>query len=108
MYGAGTKLLLATHSGVDCFLLDDEIGHFILSHPNLRVPATGQEYSVNEVGISSMCVHMHSCMHVHPPYRLHAHTHTHAHTLSLFLSLSLSLSLTHTMYHVHTGQPGAL
>jgi fructose-1,6-bisphosphatase len=49
MYGAGTKLILATRNGVDSFQLDDELGHFVLSRPNLQVSAAGQEYSVNEV-----------------------------------------------------------
>lgn len=49
MYGAGTKLILATDKGVNAFQLDDELGHFVLLNPDLRVPCSGNEYSVNEV-----------------------------------------------------------
>ncbi|MGH8921609.1 MAG: class 1 fructose-bisphosphatase, partial [Actinomycetes bacterium] len=38
LYGPATMLVLTTGSGVDGFTLDREIGAFILTHPQMRVP----------------------------------------------------------------------
>lgn len=48
LYGPSTVFVLSTGHGVDCFTLDPNIGEFFLSHPNLRVPARGAQYSCNE------------------------------------------------------------
>ncbi|OMJ72461.1 hypothetical protein SteCoe_29090 [Stentor coeruleus] len=49
IYGSSTQLVIATKEGkVDCFTLDNSIGDFILTHPNLRIPKKGNIYSVNE------------------------------------------------------------
>jgi len=49
IYGSSTQLVLATKLGkVDCFTLDNSIGDFILTHPNIRIPNRGNIYSINE------------------------------------------------------------
>jgi fructose-1,6-bisphosphatase I len=49
IYGSSTQMVLATREGkVDCFTLDNSIGDFILTHPNLKIPKKGNIYSVNE------------------------------------------------------------
>eukprot|EP00163_Fabomonas_tropica_P009813 TRINITY_DN1970_c0_g1_i1.p1 TRINITY_DN1970_c0_g1~~TRINITY_DN1970_c0_g1_i1.p1 ORF type:complete len:348 (-),score=101.79 TRINITY_DN1970_c0_g1_i1:62-1066(-) len=50
MYGSSTVLVLTTGNGVNGFTLDTEIGEFVLTHPNIRIPDNGGKtiYSVNE------------------------------------------------------------
>jgi fructose-1,6-bisphosphatase I len=49
LYGASTMMVYATAGGgVHGFTLDPAIGEFLLSHPNLRFPATPKYYSVNQ------------------------------------------------------------
>jgi fructose-1,6-bisphosphatase I len=49
LYGSATMLVYTTGAGVHGFTLDPSIGEFLLSHPNMRLPATPQRiYSVNE------------------------------------------------------------
>ncbi|CCH58604.1 hypothetical protein TBLA_0A08140 [Henningerozyma blattae CBS 6284] len=48
MYGASTHLVLTTGSGVDGFTLDNNLGEFILTHPDLKVPVQRSIYSINE------------------------------------------------------------
>lgn len=52
IYGSSTMLVYTTGSGVNGFTLDPSIGEFCLSHPNLRVPANGKIYSLNEGNIA--------------------------------------------------------
>lgn len=40
--------MLTTGNGVNGFTLDQGIGEFVLTHPNMRVPKRGKIYSVNE------------------------------------------------------------
>ncbi|RKP06723.1 fructose-1,6-bisphosphatase class 1/Sedoheputulose-1,7-bisphosphatase [Thamnocephalis sphaerospora] len=47
-YGSMCNLMLTTGNGVDGYTLDSSIGEFILTHPNIRIPARGKIYSVNE------------------------------------------------------------
>ena len=47
IYGPATMLVLSTGCGVNGFTLDKEIGEFMLTHPNLRVPATTAEFAIN-------------------------------------------------------------
>ena len=47
-YGSSTMLVYTTGNGVNGFTLDPEIGEFMLSHPQIRVPDTAKMYSVNE------------------------------------------------------------
>ncbi|MEK7715685.1 MAG: class 1 fructose-bisphosphatase [candidate division NC10 bacterium] len=48
MYGPATLLVLTTGDGVDGFTLGPTIGEFVRSHHQIRIPARGRVYSVNE------------------------------------------------------------
>lgn len=48
MYGSSANIVLSTGSGVDGFTLDNSVGEFILTHPNIQVPSRGKIYSINE------------------------------------------------------------
>lgn len=48
VYGSSTMLVYTTGRGVNGFTLDPSVGLFILSHPDIRYPETGNIYSVNE------------------------------------------------------------
>lgn len=48
MYGSSTHLVLTLGDGVDGFTLDTNLGEFILTHPNLRIPPQKAIYSINE------------------------------------------------------------
>lgn len=47
IYGSSTMLVYATRRGVNGFTLDQSIGEFTLSHPDIQCPDTGKIYSVN-------------------------------------------------------------
>lgn len=47
LYGASTMLVYSSGQGVHGFTLNPELGEFILSHPNLRLPDPPKYYSVN-------------------------------------------------------------
>jgi fructose-1,6-bisphosphatase I len=47
IYGSSTIMVYATRRGVNGFTLDQSIGEFSLSHPNIKCPETGKFYSVN-------------------------------------------------------------
>lgn len=47
VYGSSTMLVYATRRGVNGFTLDQSIGEFCLSHPDIRCPEFGRIYSVN-------------------------------------------------------------
>ncbi|HEX8387302.1 MAG TPA: class 1 fructose-bisphosphatase, partial [Rubricoccaceae bacterium] len=53
IYGSSTMLVYTTGAGVNGFTLDPSIGEFLLSHPDIRTPETGQMYSVNEGNYNS-------------------------------------------------------
>ncbi|EST05488.1 Fructose-1,6-bisphosphatase class 1/Sedoheputulose-1,7-bisphosphatase [Kalmanozyma brasiliensis GHG001] len=48
MYGSSANLVLTTGNGVNGYTLDNQIGEFILTHPNIRLPSRGKIYSINE------------------------------------------------------------
>lgn len=48
IYGSSTMMVYTTGHGVNGFTLDPSIGEFCLSHPDLKIPAEGNIYSVNE------------------------------------------------------------
>ncbi|MEY4933750.1 MAG: hypothetical protein RIS64_109 [Bacteroidota bacterium] len=48
IYGTSTILIYTTGNGVNGFTLDPGIGEFCLSHKNIRIPKSGQYYSVNQ------------------------------------------------------------
>jgi fructose-1,6-bisphosphatase len=47
LYGPSTVLILTTGDGVDGFTLDRDIGAFVLTHPNMRIPAETGEFAIN-------------------------------------------------------------
>lgn len=47
IYGSSTILVYATKRGVNGFTLDQSIGEFSLSHPNIQCPDSGRIYSIN-------------------------------------------------------------
>jgi fructose-1,6-bisphosphatase I len=48
VYGSSTMLVYTTGNGVNGFTLDPSIGEFCLSHPDMRIPKSGNVYSVNQ------------------------------------------------------------
>jgi len=47
IYGPTTMLVLTLGRGVHGFTLDREIGEFILTHPDMRVPEEASEFAIN-------------------------------------------------------------
>lgn len=54
LYGSSTMLVYSAGNGVHGFTLDPAIGAFVLSHENMRMPAQGNYYSVNEAHFDAM------------------------------------------------------
>lgn len=48
LYGTSTILVYSTGHGVNGFTLDPSIGEFCLSHRDIKIPAKGNYYSVNQ------------------------------------------------------------
>ncbi|ORY32572.1 putative fructose-bisphosphatase [Naematelia encephala] len=48
MYGSSCNLVLSTGQGVHGFTLDEALGEFILTHPDITIPDRGKIYSFNE------------------------------------------------------------
>jgi fructose-1,6-bisphosphatase I len=48
VYGSSTIFVYSVGNGVHGFTLDPAVGAYVLSHPNMRMPAQGKYYSVNE------------------------------------------------------------
>jgi fructose-1,6-bisphosphatase I len=48
MYSVSTMLVYTTGHGVHGFTLDPTIGEFLLSHPDIQIPARPKYYSVNQ------------------------------------------------------------
>lgn len=47
LYGPVTMLVLSVGNGVAGFTLDQDLGEFKLTHPNITVPADTQEFAIN-------------------------------------------------------------
>lgn len=47
IYGSSTMYVYATKRGVNGFTLDQAVGEFCLSHPDIKCPPSGKVYSVN-------------------------------------------------------------
>lgn len=47
IYGASTMLVMTTGRGVNGFTLDQNVGEFMLTHPNMRIPAETNEFAIN-------------------------------------------------------------
>jgi len=48
IYGSSTMMVSATKLGVNGFTLEPSIGEFCLSHPDMKCPADGKIYSINQ------------------------------------------------------------
>ncbi len=48
IYGSSTMMVYTTGQGVHGFTLDPGVGEFLLSHPDIRIPADPKYYSVNQ------------------------------------------------------------
>ncbi len=48
IYGSSTMLVFTSGQGVHGFTLDPEVGEFLLSHENVKMPSKGKVYAVNE------------------------------------------------------------
>lgn len=47
VYGPQTVFVLTTGNGVNCFTLDREVGSWVLTQSNLRIPEDTREYAIN-------------------------------------------------------------
>jgi fructose-1,6-bisphosphatase I len=47
LYGPATMLVLTTGHGVNGFTLNNDIGEFMLTHPNMTIPVDTQEFAIN-------------------------------------------------------------
>ncbi len=47
LYGPSTIMVLTTGHGVNGFTLDQDIGEFILTHPNMRISEETSEFAIN-------------------------------------------------------------
>ena len=47
LYGPSTMMVLTTGHGVNGFTLDQDIGEFILTHPDIRIPEETSEFAIN-------------------------------------------------------------
>ena len=47
LYGPTTMLMLSVGNGVAGFTLNPNLGEFVLTHPNISVPADTQEFAIN-------------------------------------------------------------
>ncbi|HEV2833303.1 MAG TPA: class 1 fructose-bisphosphatase [Hanamia sp.] len=67
IYGSSTILVYATKRGVNGFTLDQSIGEFCLSHPDIKCPEDGKMYSVNHGNFfsysSSVKKYIEACQH---------------------------------------------
>ncbi|WP_034893419.1 class 1 fructose-bisphosphatase [Gillisia sp. Hel_I_29] len=48
IYGTSTMLVYTTGNGVNGFTLNPALGSWYLSHPDMKIPETGNIYSINE------------------------------------------------------------
>jgi fructose-1,6-bisphosphatase I len=47
IYGPSTMLVLTTGHGVNGFTLDPNVGEFVLTHENMRIPEDTREFAIN-------------------------------------------------------------
>ncbi|MBK9132016.1 MAG: class 1 fructose-bisphosphatase [Gammaproteobacteria bacterium] len=47
LYGPATMLVMTTGQGVNGFTLDRNVGEFILTHTNMRIPESTREFAIN-------------------------------------------------------------
>ena len=59
VYGPQTVLVLTTGNGVNCFTLDREMGSWVLTQRDIKIPATTREFAINAS----------NARHWHPPVK---------------------------------------
>ncbi len=47
IYGSNTMLVLTVGTGVNGFTLDPDVGEFLLTHPDMRIPEETREFAIN-------------------------------------------------------------
>jgi fructose-1,6-bisphosphatase I len=47
LYGSSTMMVITTGNGVNGFTLDNNVGMFMLTHPNMQIPADTKEFAIN-------------------------------------------------------------
>jgi fructose-1,6-bisphosphatase I len=47
LYGSSTMMVLTTGKGVNGFTLDNNVGMFMLTHPDMTIPADTKEFAIN-------------------------------------------------------------
>ena len=47
LYGPSTMMVITTGNGVNGFTLDQNIGEFVLTHPDMSIPDETQEFAIN-------------------------------------------------------------
>jgi len=47
IYGPSTQIVITVGRGTHGFTLDREIGNFVLTHPDIRIPEEGSDYLIN-------------------------------------------------------------
>jgi len=47
LYGPSTMMVLTTGHGVNGFTLDQDVGEFVLTHPDMRIPEETSEFAIN-------------------------------------------------------------
>lgn len=47
LYGPSTLLVMTTGNGVNTFTLDSDVGEFVVTRENLKIPADTQEFAIN-------------------------------------------------------------
>lgn len=52
LYSSSTFLVLTLGAGTYGFTLDQNLGEFVLSHPNIQIPETSSIYSLNEANFN--------------------------------------------------------
>lgn len=73
LYGPATMLVLTTGRGVDAFTLDNGSGEYLLSHPEIEIPADAPEFTVNmsnrRYWTPAIQAYVDDCMHGSDGYR---------------------------------------
>lgn len=76
IYGSSTMLVYTAGHGVYGFTLDPAFGEFLLSHDNIKIPANGRIYSLNEgnylywhQGLKNYIKHLQSNMYKGKPFQ---------------------------------------
>lgn len=47
IYGAATMFVLSVGTGVHGFTLDPQVGEFLLTHPNMKIPPVASDFAIN-------------------------------------------------------------